>query len=141
MQNVELPYCTLSFDGKIITLILKDGATFDVAECREMIQISTRLANNKPYVVLSDARAYFTITHEGRKVCSDKTEAPLLKANAVLINNLPARLLANFFGNFNKPHFKFKVFTSEKKALKWLKTASDKISLKSDGNSLHSIAV
>ena len=132
MQRVELSYCTLSFDGTIVTLTINDGSLFDVEECREMIKIATRLANNKPYVLLSDARVYFTITPEGRKITADKKEAPLLKANAVIINNLPTRLIANFFGNFNKPHFKFKVFTNEKKAVQWLRAAAEEI--KTDDN-------
>ncbi|MGZ3900354.1 MAG: DUF7793 family protein [Bacteroidia bacterium] len=127
MQSIELSYCTLRFDGTMVVLSIKDGSVFDVAECREMIKMATRLADNKPYVLLSDARVYFSITPEGRKITADKKEAPLLKANAVIINNLPARLLANFFGNFNKPHFKFKVFTSEKKAVAWLKAAAAEI--------------
>ncbi|MBA3665554.1 MAG: hypothetical protein H0W61_15305 [Bacteroidetes bacterium] len=120
MQHVEFPYGTMSYNGHMVILTIKEGAVFDVAECREMITTATRFAGNKPYVLLSDARVYFSITPEGRKVTADKNEAPLLKANAVIINNLPARLIANFFGKFNKPHFQFKVFTNEQKAVDWL---------------------
>jgi hypothetical protein len=123
MRSIELQNCTLTNDGHVIILSIKDGALFDIAEIREMIRVATDLAENKPYVLLSDARVYFTITPEGRKISADKKEAPLLKANAVLVNNLPSRLVANFFANFNKPHFRFRVFTNEKKAMTWLLAA------------------
>lgn len=135
VKTVHSTYFSLSYDDYIVTLHIKDGAAFDATESRQMFQAAANIANHQPYLLLTDARVYFSITSEGRKISAYINETHLLKANAVLINNLPARLIANFFGNFNKPHYKFKVFTSEEKAREWLlnsekKGKADKITSK-----------
>lgn len=125
MQPLELTYYSLSFSGTIVTLKIKDGAAVDADEAAEIIRTAVLFAQNKPYVILTDARVFFSITPEAKKILADKNLNPLLIANAVVVNNLPARLIANFFGNFYKPFFKFKVFTSISKAKDWLEKTVD----------------
>lgn len=90
-------------------------------------------------MILTDARVFFSITPEAKKMLADKNVNPLLKANAVVINNLPARLIANFFGNFYKPFFKFKVFTTIGKAKEWLNKAAPETGGKSNTAQHHSV--
>ena len=92
----------------------------NVKEIIELTRAAEKLAGNKEYLLLSDARVNLTLTTEARKVAAAKKKTPLLIANAVLINNLALRIVANFFKKVNKPHFKFRVFTSEEKAHAWL---------------------
>ncbi len=120
MKLLEFSYCTVSYKRPVVYLTFKEGAHLDVGESRELIKAAEKLTENQPYLLFSDARVFLTITPQSRKVWADKNEAPLLIANAALINNLSLRLTANFFIKFNKPHFKYKVFTDEKKAIEWL---------------------
>jgi hypothetical protein len=119
-NEIELDYCTVKYEEPVVSLIFKENADLGANELREMIKIAEKLTGEKPYLLLSDARFHMNISSEGRKVAADKKEAPFLVANAALINNLGLTITANFFSNFNKPHFHFKVFNNEKKALKWL---------------------
>lgn len=139
MQPIELTYCTLSFTGNMVTLKIKDGAAVDAAEAAEIISTAIFLAQNKPYVILTDARVFFNVTPEAKKILADKNVNPLLKANAVVINNLPARLIANFFGNFYKPYFKFKIFTSIDKAKEWLNKESPGSGQEKNSTHYHSV--
>ena len=120
MGPIEFPHAIISYKAPVITIKFKEGSTLDVGEIRELIVAAEKLTNNRPYLLFSDVRVFLTITPEARKVSASKTEAPYLIANAALINNLPLALTANFFVKFNQPHFKFKMFNNEKKAMKWL---------------------
>jgi hypothetical protein len=120
MKEINFTYCTIKYKAPVIFITFREGSYIDVPETKEMIKATEELTGKKPYLLLSDARVFLTITPEARKVSADKKEAPFLIANAVLINNLPLTLTANFFLTFNKPHFKFKVFNNEEKAMKWL---------------------
>jgi len=42
------------------------------------------------------------------------------KAEAILVNNLGLRMLANFYNKINKPSNPVKVFTDEASAIKWM---------------------
>ncbi len=120
MEQIDFPHTLVSYKEPVITLTFKEGAHLDIKEIRELIKAAEKLSGNKPYLIFSDTRVFLTITPEARKISAEQKEAPYLIANAVLLNNLPLKLTANFFLKFNHPHFKFKVFNNEKKAMKWL---------------------
>lgn len=121
MQRIELEYVTVENREGIIWLTFKEGADLDTGEVREFIGACNVLSKGEPYLLISDARVNLTITSDGRKTAADKKEVPNLIANAVLVNNFAVRLTANFFISFNKPHFKYRVFNNEARALNWLK--------------------
>ncbi len=120
MKQIEFSHTTVEIRDGVIWLIFKDNAEIDVKEVRELVKAAETLSGNKTYLLMSDVRVHLTITSEARKVAAEKKEAPFLVANAVIVNNLPVRVTANFFSSFNKPFFAFKVFSDEKKALTWL---------------------
>lgn len=121
MEKVELPYATLENRKGIIWLVIKEDADWDVKEIKEFTSVCEKLSNNKPYLLVTDARVNLSITSDARKAVASKEVSPLLVANAVLVNNTAVRLVANFFARVNKPHFKYKVFNGEEEALTWLK--------------------
>lgn len=120
MKQFEFSHATVEIRKGVVWLTFKESAELDVKEIRELTKAAETLSENKPYVLMVDARVHLTITSEARKISAEKKESPLLLANAVIVNNLPVRVTANFFSSFNKPHFAFKVFNDEKKALTWL---------------------
>lgn len=121
MKKVELPYATLEMKDGIIWLVLFEDAEMDVKEVKEFTTICEKLSHGKPYFLVSDARVNLSITSEARQAAASKEISPLLVANAVLVNNIGVRMVANFFTAVNKPHFKYKVFNKEEEALSWLK--------------------
>ncbi len=120
MNKIEFSHTTVELRLGIVWLLFKENAELGVDEIKELIKATEKLSDYKPYLLMSDVRVNLSITPEARKVAADEKEAPLLVANAVIVNNLAIRLTANFFSSFNKPHFEFKVFNSEKKAIDWL---------------------
>lgn len=120
MNQTELSNILIKFDAGVAYFEFKEGLHLGKAEVEEMFGAADKLAEYKPYVIMVDARVYFTASSDGRKAGADKKITPLVTAVAVLTNNLAAELTANFFASFNHPHFKFKVFHNQEKALKWL---------------------
>lgn len=121
MKRIELPYVTIENREGIIWMIFREGADLDVKEVKAFNAALREIGGDGPLLVISDARVSLTISAEGRRLAADKKEVPNFVANAVLVNNLAVRLTANFFSNFNKPPFKYRVFNDESKALKWLR--------------------
>jgi len=120
MNLIELPFAKLYYKAPIVYLVLNEGVNLDAPDIKQIIKSCEQLSDHKPYLLFSDARVFLSITAEGRKIASDPNESKLVIANAVLINNLSIKLVANFFATFNQPHFKFKVFTNRQKAVDWL---------------------
>jgi ethanolamine utilization protein EutA (predicted chaperonin) len=120
MEEIKFSHTVVSYREPVVSLTFTEDSELDVAEIRELIAAAERLSGKKPYLLFSDARGNLAITPEARKVAAAKNEAPLLVANAVLVNNLGLSITANFFMKFNKPHFPVRVFYDEKKAMEWL---------------------
>ncbi|MFL5763249.1 MAG: hypothetical protein ACJ77K_04845 [Bacteroidia bacterium] len=120
MSLINFPYCDVTYSQSVVILHFKEDAELEVKEIRQLIKAAEKLADSKPYLLLSDARVNVVITSEARKIAANPKEAPLLVANAVLVNNLGLSLTANFFMKFNKPHFPVKVFYNEAAAMEWL---------------------
>ena len=52
-----------------------------------------------------------------------------IKANAVVVDDLPQRLMTKLFMFFSKNHIPSKAFSKEEKAFEWLKEMSKKIEM------------
>ncbi len=121
MRKVELSYATIEKRDDIIWMIMKEDADLDVKEIEEFTAIFEKMSNYKPYFLIADARVNLSISPEARKAAATKEISSLLVANAVIVNNVAVRMVANFFIAVNKPHFKYKVFNTETEALIWVK--------------------
>jgi hypothetical protein len=120
MKQIEFSHTLVQNRDGVIWFRFKEDADLDGREMKELFKAAEKLSEKKPYLLVSDARVHLNISSEGRKVSADKNETSLVIANAVLTTHIAIQLTANFFIKFNKPHFHYKVFSSENEALKWL---------------------
>jgi len=120
MEQINFTHSTIFYNVPFMYLVLREGAELDAEQMRELIAAAEKLSNKTPYLLISDVRVNVTITSEGRKVAADKNEAKFLVANAVISDSVALKLTANFFMQFNKPHFPLKIFNDEEKAHIWL---------------------
>ncbi|HWY33510.1 MAG TPA: hypothetical protein VNX68_02615 [Nitrosopumilaceae archaeon] len=120
MNELDLTFARIRYEDPVIFIIFKEGAELGTEQVLELIAISEKFSNYQPYLLFSDARVFLNITAEARKISASKEKAPLVKANAVMVNNVAIRLTGNVFINFNKPHFPVRLFEDEKKAMEWL---------------------
>lgn len=106
----------------LICLLYKSDFNFDIEDAIETNSAIYKLAEGKPYIILVDTRGvYGNITNAARKhFVSDEKTKHLKIAGAILIDNLPARILARFYINVNKPHNPVKIFSKKNEAIAWL---------------------
>jgi hypothetical protein len=122
MNEIELPYVSIKYKTPIVYFTYKEGAELGFPEIRELVSYAEKLSGQKPYLTFSDVRTTINITNEGKKMLEDMKNMPLFRGTAVLVHNSLYKYAANFLGNYNKPKYPFRAFTSEKKAIVWLLT-------------------
>lgn len=115
LKHAEITYLfndtyLLQFEDDLVDAIEIDGAFI-------------QLVNNKKFSVILDTRnKYSSITNEARHFfATDPNILPLRRKIAIVVNNMPTKLLANFFIQFNKPQTPTKLFTDYEKAIEWFK--------------------
>lgn len=117
---MQLSFVNLSYEPPVVTAIFKEGAQIDVPEIRALIKACAQLSNNKPYLLYSELKGYISASSAARETASSFEESQLVLANAIVINSLPLKLIADFFARFNKPYYPAKVFTDGATAKAWL---------------------
>ena len=108
------------FEGIIVENVIKEGVVLEVADVISLKEINLKLAENKNYALLVDAKEGSTITDEARALLASKELAHLNLAKAIIIHTLKQKILGNIYLTVNKPHVKTRMFTSRAKALRWL---------------------
>ena len=75
--------------------------------------------------VVIDMRQTVQITREARNYYASERTASIQRATALLIESPLSAMIANFFMGLNKPLSPTRMFTSEDKAIAWLREHSD----------------
>lgn len=123
IDKIELPKATLyKLSEYSLCLIYKSDINFKLQDAIETNDTIYRMMNCKPYTILVDGRGvYGNITNEARNhfVTDPKTKY-IRRAEALLIDNLPARIFARFYIKVNKPNNPVKIFGHKEKAMNWL---------------------
>ena len=125
LKSIELEkvFLHLVEEGFVI-LEFKDNVNIEVEDAKEIDQlIVDELINNNHFVALIDARdVTSTITAEAREFfANDELVLEIRKAQAIVVNNLHTKLLANFYMKFHKPKNPIKIFSDYDTAEKWIR--------------------
>lgn len=108
-------------EPQIIQNFIAEGAEISREDVLSVKKENTRLAEGKPYGVLIVSKPFLSVSKEAMEVNASKEFQNLTKANALLINGLPQRILGNFYLNFKKPAIHTRIFTDREKAMQWLR--------------------
>lgn len=106
-------------EDKILRIRILDGVTIDLKQAKLMNESMMRLAEEKRFPVLIDARASFNWDKDAQEYVANHSDFRI--ATAVITNNPVSRLLTNTFVKIFKPSYPVKIFSEEEKAVKWLK--------------------
>ena len=111
----------LSLEG-ILEIRHKDNVQFNIEDAINQRDKIIQLVEGKRTPFLIDVRVTnWDATKEVRKFhASDEKLLSVRSAEAILVNNLGMKILANFYNKFNRPPNPVKVFTNEVDALNWL---------------------
>ena len=112
-------------DDGILRIRINDGAVIGLAQAKLQTETIRRLCGDTKLPVLVDARANYSITKEAEEYGAQQAANRI--ATAVLSSSPFAKLTLNIFLGIFKPTTKFKAFSDEEDAVKWLKEQVRKI--------------
>jgi hypothetical protein len=90
-------------------------------DLKEHFSVCAEASEGKCVPVLADIRKINHMDREARAYLTGSEVASLTKAAAVLVKLPVNTIFGNIFLEINKPSFPVRLFTSESKALEWLK--------------------
>lgn len=108
-------------EPQIIENRIKEGVEISAEDVKSIKKENTRLAEGKNYGVLIKAQPFLSVSKEAMEVNASKEYQNLTRANALLIDGLPQRILGSFYIKFKKPAIKTKLFNDREKAIEWLR--------------------
>jgi ubiquinone/menaquinone biosynthesis C-methylase UbiE len=119
MKEAFTPTSHLIVDNGILWVKYAAEVHLDVQDIKNLYSVMDRLSEGKKLLVLVDIRNPYTITTEARAYAI-KHVTPRI-ATAVVTNSITYKYLSNIYSSFASSVPPIKVFTSEEKALEWLK--------------------
>lgn len=122
-EKIETETAQIWIDEEgILHLKIKEGAEVDLQEVKTCFDTYQKLGCKENKVLqLIEGGTFFTFDKEAQKYAA-KHGRYFFIAAAIVHNSLAIRILFNFFNNFFKHPVPFKMFDTEEKALKWLRT-------------------
>ena len=122
IRTIELEFCCISLreDGIIENRFNYDTPyEIDAIHMKEIAAAIHDLSDGSPKPLMSIAGLYGSITPEARKV-NINPSGEYTMALALVIRELPQRLLANFYFKVKSVEYPVKTFRSEEEASAWL---------------------
>lgn len=98
------------------------GQDVTLDEMIESFDVQIRLSGGKRTPFLVDIRGIKSVSREARAHVSSQEVVRISSVTALVVDSPMSRVIGNFFMGLNKPPFPVRLFTSEEKALEWLKT-------------------
>ncbi len=107
-------------DG-ILHSVYSEGMDVELDDVKENMGVLKQLTGGKraPYII--DIRGVHSVTREARDTASTAEALSITNSTALLIGSPISRVIGNFFMGLNKPPYPLRLFTSEEKAMAWLK--------------------
>ncbi|MEO6306249.1 MAG: hypothetical protein ABIP51_24080 [Bacteroidia bacterium] len=109
----------------IVYIYTFEDAEIEIPEIDELNKNVRSLVSDRPYYLIVFPGVGSTSSHEARKYAA-KLKDKNVVAEAIVLNNLAIRLLANFYMTVNRPKQKIKLFSNESAALAWINALKEK---------------
>ncbi len=127
MRIKDLGKYSLELDKRgFLRIRHKSDTTFDIDDAIAQRNEITKFCDHQKMPFLIDMRVTnWSADKEVREFhASDKDLLAIKNAEAILVNNLGIRILANAYQRVNRPPVPVKVFTDENKAIEWIQALS-----------------
>jgi hypothetical protein len=137
LKEIEIDCAVISvLESGIILIKYRSDYEVDLKDVKEVEKSFIRLSEGGDIYCIMDTCGRFNVYTKKAQNFLAK-EASLvkegrIKCSAVVIDNLPYRLITKFFIKFFKPSFQMKIFSNEKEATSWLKREMEKAMINSE---------
>lgn len=108
-------------DDGIVLIDVKANQEIDIKDVKDVVATLEQIGNGKKYPLLIITGEYTLPTAEARAYIATPESDPYASAEAYVVTSLSQKLVGNVYLNFNKPARPTHIFTSEEKAVEWLK--------------------
>ena len=122
MKTIQTKVATFSYNSneRLLRMTILEGAEIELENAIQNYETAQSLTGDTKHLLLVDAHANVYISKEARSYSAElKPNSPI--AMAVVVTSTANRLIGNFYINFNKPKVPTKIFSTEEKAIEWLK--------------------
>jgi len=123
VEKTDLKKFTVSLrsDG-IMQFTVKHETNLEVTDVKAIVNTVGKIGKGKKFPNLVVIPAGVTFDKEAREFSAREEANVYTIADAFVIKSLAHKLIGNFYINFDKPVRPTKLFNSQTKAVKWLKT-------------------
>ncbi len=111
----------LRSDG-LVKIHLNINEEVEITDVIEVVTALEQIGRGKKFPLLILSNKYTLPSPEARAYIATPESDPYASAEAYVIQSLSQKLVGNVFMKFNKPARPTRIFTSEEKAIEWLKT-------------------
>ncbi|MFK8045621.1 MAG: hypothetical protein AB8B72_09000 [Crocinitomicaceae bacterium] len=125
MTKINLASCTIEkIKDKLILVSYKDDYYVNLVDAIEIKEtFETLIPEGDIFAIINLQRRFLQVSQEAQKFLGqDSPLLPRIKGVAMVLNNLPSRLIIKFFINHFKPSYPSEVFKNATMAKKWLET-------------------
>lgn len=125
MKSIDLYSAIITFNEDcVLTVKFKNNVEVDIDEAVKLVTISLEMVAGQSFYLLVDARDILSsMDHESRKYIAEHQEYNRLNiAQAIVVNNMPIRLLASAYFRFYSHVNPVKLFRDIEEAREWLFT-------------------
>lgn len=98
------------------------GVIIDKEDAVDNFLVARHLTKAKRVLKLVDSRNIYHIKKDARAYVEKQKSSRIHIAKAILVNSFIKKYLMEFFQSLENSEFPVKIFTSEKKAIDWLKS-------------------
>lgn len=110
------------YQGNLLELVYPDDFEITVEMVIAIDKLMLDITQGAKFGLISNFKdSYGTMTQEAQIHFAEKINtARQITGNAIIINNLPMRMMVNFYLRFKRPVYPSKSFTNTKEATNWI---------------------
>ncbi len=101
---------------------IKTSNDVEIKHVVEVVSALEKFGKGKKFPLLITTQKFTLPSPEARAYIATPESDPFASAEAYVIQSFSQKLVGNIYISFNKPARPTRIFTSEEKAIEWLKT-------------------
>ncbi|MFI5204879.1 MAG: STAS/SEC14 domain-containing protein [Flavobacteriales bacterium] len=118
--EVDFEFATIQLRKDGIVEFTQKPVVIDIVEVKECHAAMDALQVNQPFLLLVIVPLGASSTKEAREYASQKNIRNRIKAQAIVVDSLATRIMANVYMKINRPQQPIKVFSDKEAAIDWL---------------------
>ncbi len=121
-KMVETQCAKVMWDTEgFVRAVINPHAEITLKDVQEITKARAEVSDNRKHAMLVCLGTIKSASPDGRRCAASSKVSEMTLSVALLIDSLASKVIGNFFIGLNKPPFPVKLFTSEGKAVAWLK--------------------